>query len=119
MTVQAIDETSWLTANVRPAGRLGRDDVDRLRALLDALSASASMIVLDLAATSLRAAGAAGAAVAAGAATAIDDAAARLEARGGCLLCVNADDETCARLSLCRHAVVVGQGALRRAGAPA
>ncbi|MDM7855276.1 hypothetical protein [Cellulomonas alba] len=113
MTVQAIDETTWLTANVRPAGRLGRDDVDRLRALLDALSASASMIVLDLAATSLRAAGAVGAA------GAIDDAAAQLEARGGCLLCVNADDDTCARLSGCRHAVVVGQGAPRPVGAPA
>jgi hypothetical protein len=104
MGVLEIDETTWLTANVRPAGRFGRADVDRLRALLDALSASASMVVLDLQATRLRAAGAAGA---------IDAAAAHLEARGGCLLCINADADTCARLSGCRHAVVVGRGAPR------
>lgn len=110
MTALAIDETTWLTANVRPAGRFGRGDVDRLRALLDALSASASMVVLDLQATRLRAAAAVGA---------IDDAAAHLEARGGCLLCINADDDTCARLSGCRHAVVVGQGAPQPVGAPA
>ena len=32
----------WLTANVRPAGSFGREDVVRLRALLGALSGTAS-----------------------------------------------------------------------------
>ena len=41
---------AWLTANVRPAGSFGRADVGRLRALLGALSGSASLVVLDLAA---------------------------------------------------------------------
>ncbi|QHT57936.1 hypothetical protein GXP71_18820 [Cellulomonas sp. H30R-01] len=94
-------ETTWLTANVRPAGSFGREDVGRLRALLDALSASASLVVLDLQAASLRSGRAA---------EVIDVAAAELERRGGCLLCVNADDEARRRLGGCRHAVVVAAG---------
>lgn len=89
--------SAWLTAHVRPAGSFGRGDVGRLRALLDALSACASIVVLDLAAVQLRSGRAA---------VAIDDAAAGLEARGGCLVCINASDETRAALSGCRHAVV-------------
>ena len=91
----------WLTANVRPAGSFGRADVVRLRALLDALSACASMVVLDLAAVTLRSDHAA---------DAIDEAGSSLERRGGCLLCINADDDVRARLDGCRHAVVVGSG---------
>lgn len=98
-TMTGTDEqTTWLTANVRPAGSFGRGDVGRLRALLDALSACASLVVLDLQAMSLRSGRAA---------EAIDDAAAALERRGGCLLCINADDENRRRLEACRHAVVV------------
>jgi hypothetical protein len=93
---------AWLTANVRPAGSFGRSDAGRLRALLDALSACASLVVLDLAAARLRSGRAA---------EAIDEAAAAMERRGGCLLCVNADDETRARLGACLHAVVVAPGA--------
>ena len=91
----------WLTANVRPAGSFGRGDVARLRALLDALSASASMVVLDLAAVTLRSHHAA---------DAIDEAAVELERRGGCLLCINADDDVRAQLGTCTHAVVVAAG---------
>ncbi|GIG23534.1 hypothetical protein Cch01nite_42580 [Cellulomonas chitinilytica] len=92
---------TWLTANIRPAGSFGRDDVGQLRALLDAVSACASLVVLDLAATILRS----GHAV-----EVIDDAASALELRGGCLLCINADDDARARLGGCRHAVVVARG---------
>jgi hypothetical protein len=99
MTV--LDTPTWLTANVRPAGRFGRSDVGRLRDLLDALSANASLVVLDLQATELRTAAAV---------QVIDDAAEHLERRGGCLLCTNADDDTAARLASCRHAVVVARG---------
>ena len=91
----------WLTANVRPAGSFGRDDVDRLRALLDVLSATASMVVLDLAAVTLRSQHAA---------EVIDEAAIELERRGGCLLCINADDEVRAQLGTCAHALVAGPG---------
>ena len=99
----------WLTANVRPAGSFGRADVVRLRALLDALSGTASMVVLDLAAVSLRSHHAA---------EAIDEAALALELRGGCLLCVNADDEVRAQLGTCTHAVVVAAGQPVPDGAP-
>ncbi|KRD43254.1 hypothetical protein ASE38_03030 [Cellulomonas sp. Root930] len=91
----------WLTANVRPAGSFGRADVGRLRALLGVLSATASLVVLDLAAVSLRSVHAA---------EAIDEAGWELERRGGCLLCINADADVRARLGGCRHAVVVGPG---------
>jgi len=90
---------AWLTANVRPAGSFGRADVGRLRVLLGALSGSASLVVLDLAAVSLRSGRAA---------EAIDEAGWELERRGGCLLCINADEDVRARLHGCRHAVVVG-----------
>jgi hypothetical protein len=92
---------TWLTANIRPAGSFGRDDVGRLRALLDAVSPCASLVVLDLAAMTLRSGHAA---------EAIDDAASVLELRGGCLLCINADDDARARLGGCVHALVVPRG---------
>ena len=85
----------WLTAQVRPAGSFGRADVGRLRALLDALSACASLVVLDLQAVQLRSSRAV---------DVIDAAAADLEARGGALLCINADDEARRALGGCRHA---------------
>src|ERR1035437_5153729 len=44
----AVSETAWLTATIRPAGTFGHNDTSRLRALLDALSACASIVVLDL-----------------------------------------------------------------------
>ncbi|MCG7286165.1 hypothetical protein MHY85_09285 [Cellulomonas sp. ACRRI] len=89
----------WITATVRPAGSFGRADAGRLRALLDALSACASVVVLDLRSARLRSRRAA---------EAVDDAAVLLEARGGCLLCVHADDETRAHLAGAGpHAVVL------------
>ena len=104
-TVAALAEPEhtepWLTANIRPAGSFGRADVGRLRALLDALSGVASMVVLDLAAVTLRSHHAA---------DAIEDAAVELERRGGCLLCINADADARAQLGTCRHAVVVALG---------
>ena len=48
-------ETSWLTATIPPAGTFGRNDTSRLRALLDALSACASIVVLDLQVAGLQA----------------------------------------------------------------
>ena len=83
---------AWLTASVRPAGSFGRADVVRLRALLGALSATASLVVLDLAAVSLRSHQAA---------DVIDEAGWELERRGGCLLCINADDDVRAQLGGC------------------
>ena len=62
---------------------------------------SASMVVLDLAAVTLRSHHAA---------DVIDEAAVALERRGGCLLCINADDEVRAQLGTCTHAVVVAPG---------
>jgi hypothetical protein len=50
----AVPESAWLTATIRPAGTLGRNDASRLRVLLDALSACASIVVLDLQAARLR-----------------------------------------------------------------
>jgi len=64
--------------------------------------------VLDLAATTLRSGHVA---------EAIDQAASALELRGGCLLCINADDDARARLGGCRHAVVVPPGEPVPAGA--
>jgi len=98
---ETTDPPPWITANVRPAGSFGRADVGRLRDLLGVLSVSASLVVLDLAAVSLRSGRAA---------EAIDEAGRVLEGRGGCLLCINADDDVRARLGGCRHAVVVGPG---------
>lgn len=87
----------WITVNVRPTGSFGRDDVGRLRTLLDAVAACASIVVLDLRSARLRSPHAA---------EVIDEAGAALEARGGCLLCVGADADARARLAGCRHAVV-------------
>jgi hypothetical protein len=90
---------TWLTATVRPAGSFGRTDAVRLRALLDALSACASVVVLDLRSARLRSGRAA---------EVVDEAAVRLEARGGCLLCVHADAETRAHLAAAGpHAVLL------------
>lgn len=86
----AAPDPTWLTATVRPAGSFGRADADRLRTLLEALSACASVVVLDLGSARLRSPRAA---------EVVDEAATRLEARGGCLLCVHADAETRARLA--------------------
>lgn len=94
-------DPAWLTATVRPAGSFGREDVGRLRALLQALAACASIVVLDLQAVRLRSPRAA---------AAIDEAAAALEAHGGCLICLNADAEASAWLVGGRHAVVVASG---------
>ncbi len=95
------DDGTWLTATVRPAGTFGRADAGRLRALLDALSACASLVVLDLRSARLR--GGAAAAV-------VDEAAGRLESRGGCLLCVNADPDSRASLSAAGSHTVLFDG---------
>ena len=81
---------AWLTATVRPAGLFGCADVARLRALLDALSTCASMVVLDLSAAQLRSLDAA---------IAVDEAARELEASGGALVCVHADPTSLAHLA--------------------
>ena len=95
----AVSETAWLTATIRPAGTFGRNDTSRLRALLDALSACASIVVLDLQVARLRSVGAG---------EVIEDAAWDLERRGGCLLCINVDSESRACLSAAGdHAVLM------------
>ena len=86
----AISETAWLTATIRPAGTFGRNDATRLRVLLDALSACASFVVLDLQAARLQGHHAG---------EVIQYAAWDLEHRGGCLLCINASTESRACLS--------------------
>lgn len=93
------DEGSrWLTATLRPAGSLGRDDAARLRGLLDVLSVNASMVVIDLASARVRS----GRVVAA-----FETAAAELECRGGCLVCLNADPDTRALLAAAGHHLVI------------
>jgi hypothetical protein len=95
----AVSETAWLTATIRPAGTFGRNDTGRLRALLDALSACASIIVLDLEVARLRSPGAG---------EVIEDAAWDIEGRGGCLLCINVDSESRAcLLAAGDHAVLM------------
>jgi hypothetical protein len=70
-----------------------------LRALLDALSACASIVVLDLQVARLRSLGAG---------EVIEDAAWDLERRGGCLLCINVDSESRSCLSAAGdHAVLM------------
>ena len=92
-------ETAWLTATIRPAGTFGRNDTGRLRALLNALSACASIVVLDLQVARLRSPGAG---------EVIEDAAWDLEGRGGSLLCINVDSESRACLSAAgEHAVLM------------
>lgn len=90
----------WLTVEVRAAGSFGRDDAGRLRSLLGALSACASLVVLDLRSARLRSERAV---------EVIDEAAEELEQRGGALLCVNADAEARGRLEGCAHALVVAE----------
>ena len=98
----AVPETAWLTATIRPAGAFGRNDTSRLRALLDALSACASIVVLDLEVARLRCPGAG---------EVIEDAAWDIEGRGGCLLCINVDSESRACLSAAGdHAVLLDGG---------
>jgi len=95
----AVSETAWLTATIRPAGTFGRNDTSRLRALLDALSACASIVVLDLQVAPLHSLGAG---------EVIEDAAWDLERRGGCLLCINVNSESRACLSAAGdHAVLM------------
>lgn len=93
-----VDEEQWLTATIRPAGTFGRQDAGRLRQLLDALSACASLVVLDLQATRLSSARAA---------MVIDEAAGEIERRGGCLLCVNLDEGSRAYLDAVGHHAVL------------
>lgn len=88
--VAVVPDPAWITATIRPAGSFGRDDTSRLRALLDALSACASLVVLDLQAARLRSSRAA---------EVIEDAAWEIERRGGCLMCINVDAESRACLS--------------------
>ena len=96
---EAVSETAWLTATIRPAGIFGRNETGRLRALLDALSASASVVVLDLQVARLRSPGAG---------EVIEEAASEIESRGGCLLCINVDSQSRACLSAAgNHAVVM------------
>ena len=95
----AGSETAWLTAMIRPAGTFGRNDTGRLRALLDALSACASIVVLDLQAARLRSPRAG---------EVIEDAACVIERRGGCLVCINIDSESRACLAAAgEHAVLM------------
>jgi hypothetical protein len=97
----AISETAWLTATIRPAGTFGRNDATRLRVLLDALSACASIVVLDLQAARLRSRRAG---------EVIEDAAWDIERRGGSLLCINVSAESRACLSAAgNHAVLMEQ----------
>lgn len=99
MLDSTMQADSWLTATLRPAGIIDRDDADRLRDVLGALAASASLVVVDLEAADLRSPAAA---------AVIDDAAHGLERRGGCLLCIRADDESRRVLaSAGGHAVVL------------
>lgn len=88
--VPEVPDRAWLTATIRPAGSFGRHDTSRLRALLDALSACVSIVVLDLQAARL---------ISPRAAEVIEDAAWDLERRGGSLLCINADAEARACLA--------------------
>jgi len=95
----AVPDPAWLTATIRPAGSFGRDDTGRLRALLDALSACASIVVMDLQAARLRSSRAA---------EVIEDAAWDIERRGGCLVCINVDAESRACLAAAGdHAVLM------------
>jgi len=98
-TERTATETAWLTATIRPAGTFGLDGTGRLRALLGVLSASASIVVLDMQAVRLnsRRAG-----------EVIEEAAREIERRGGCLMCINADEDSRACLSAAGgHAVLI------------
>lgn len=98
----------WITATITPAGSFGRAEADRLRALLGALATSASIVVLDLRSACLRSTRAA---------AAVQEAATALEGRGGCLLCVHADQETRAHLAEAgTHAVILSDEEERAGG---
>lgn len=97
----ALPERAWLTAVIRPAGTFGRNDATRLRVLLDALSACASIVVLDLQVARLRSHRAG---------EVIEDAARDIERRGGSLLCINVSAESRACLSAAgSHAVLMDE----------
>jgi hypothetical protein len=101
----AVPEGAWITAMIRPAGSFGRNDASRLRVLLDALSACASIVVLDLQAARLRSRRAG---------EVIEDAAWDIERRGGSLLCINVSAESRACLSAAgNHAVLMDDASLR------
>ncbi|WP_066461355.1 hypothetical protein [Sanguibacter suarezii] len=76
---------AWLTATIRPVGMICRCDADRLAALLDALASASSVVVLDLQVARIESARVA---------NVVGQAAALLDARDGCLLCVGADQAT-------------------------
>ena len=76
---------SWLTATIRPVGLICRCDADRLATLLDVLASASSVVVLDLQAARIKSARVA---------RVVGQAAALLDARDGCLLCVGADEAT-------------------------
>jgi hypothetical protein len=98
----AAPEAAWLTATVRPAGTFGYGDTERLRALLDALSGCASIVVLDLQAARLRTPRAG---------EVVEDAASDIERHGGCLMCINVDAESRECLSAAGdHAVLMQDG---------
>ena len=100
-TERTATETAWLTATIRPAGTFGPNGTGRLRALLGVLSACASIVVLDMQAVRLnsRRAG-----------QVIEEAAREIERRGGCLMCINADDDSRACLSAAGdHAVLIDE----------
>ena len=101
----AVPQSAWLTATIRPAGTFGRNDASRLRVLLDALSACASIVVLDLQAARLRSPRAG---------EVIEDAGWDIERRGGSLLCINVSAESRACLSAAgNHAVLMDDESLR------
>jgi hypothetical protein len=91
-------ETAWLTATIRPAGAFGYNDTRRLRALLNALSGCASIVVLDMQAVRLHSRRAS---------EVIQEAACDIEHRGGCLMCINVDDDSRAYLSAAGHHAVL------------
>ncbi|PFG34242.1 hypothetical protein [Sanguibacter antarcticus] len=76
---------AWLTASIRPVGQICRCDADRLAIMLDALAGASSVVVLDLQAARIESARVA---------RVVGRAAALLDERDGCLLCVGADDTT-------------------------
>ena len=101
----AVPSRAWLTAMMRLAGTLGRNDASRLGVLLDTLSACASIVVLDLQAARLRSHRAG---------EVIEDAAWDIERRGGSLLCINVSAESRACLSAAgNHAVLMDDESLR------
>lgn len=97
MSTDPHDPGAWLTATVRPAGLLDRRSSSRFGALLEAVSATASIVVVDLEAALVR--GPSAAAV-------IEEAASAIEAHGGCLVCVHADEEARRSLGATRAVVV-------------